>query len=124
MFLRLGAGSTQNSGYYVCFAHIVDSLSWSASPRFVRLKLTKHRPKLRVRPHLTLVRCSPSTNNKDPVWGLCYLCLGAGSNRRPLPLQGNALPTELPKQVPAILACLGRYFNLCREYVRVGQLPP
>jgi hypothetical protein len=26
------------------------------------------------------------------------MCLGAGSNRRPLPLQGNALPTELPKQ--------------------------
>ena len=26
------------------------------------------------------------------------VCLGPGSNRRPLPLQGNALPTELPKQ--------------------------
>lgn len=27
-----------------------------------------------------------------------YVCLGAGSNCRPFPLQGNALPTELPKQ--------------------------
>lgn len=31
------------------------------------------------------------------------MCLGAGSNRRPLPLQGNALPTELPKHDYMIL---------------------
>ena len=33
---------------------------------------------------------------KKPLARL-LVCLGAGSNRRPLPLQGNALPTELPK---------------------------
>jgi hypothetical protein len=30
--------------------------------------------------------------------GYFFMCLGAGSNRRPLALQANALPTELPKQ--------------------------
>ena len=42
------------------------------------------------------------------AWGtvrLLLLCLGPGSNRRPFPLQGNALPTELPKQ-------LGNYIKL------------
>ena len=29
---------------------------------------------------------------------LLYMCRGAGSNRRPHPLQGYALPTELPRQ--------------------------
>ncbi len=35
--------------------------------------------------------------NKTP-FGVFILCLGPGSNRRPLPLQGSALPTELPKR--------------------------
>jgi hypothetical protein len=29
----------------------------------------------------------------------CLMCRGPGSNRRPLPLQGNALPTELPRHL-------------------------
>ena len=36
-----------------------------------------------------------------------YVCLGPGSNRRPLPLQGNALPTELPKHLVSE-RCLGK----------------
>lgn len=32
---------------------------------------------------------------------MTYLwCWGPGSNRRPPPLQGDALPTELPQQIP------------------------
>ena len=30
-----------------------------------------------------------------------FMCRGAGSNRRPHPLQGYALPTELPRQLSA-----------------------
>ncbi len=63
------------------------------------------------------------------------MCLGAGSNRRPLPLQGNALPTELPKRAVAdydgFVAFLERtrhctcfliYFNQISRYVLLLSL--
>ncbi len=36
-----------------------------------------------------------------PIGCIFILCRGPGSNRRPHPLQGYALPTELPRQAKA-----------------------
>ncbi len=47
---------------------------------------------------------SSSAQNKKPQMRFFVLCRGAGSNRRPHPLQGYALPTELPRQATPILA--------------------
>ncbi len=47
-----------------------------------------------------------------PCGAFCTRCLGAGSNRRPLPLQGNALPTELPKQMRSEM-------NACMHFLRM-----
>ncbi len=50
------------------------------------------------------------------------VCSEPGSNWRPFPLQGNALPTELSErvilayaQVTAIVPCLRIFFNLLLE---------
>lgn len=47
------------------------------------------------------------------------LCRGPGSNRRPLPLQGNALPTELPRRL--LCSELHRSFLLRRRLRRTSR---
>ena len=37
--------------------------------------------------------------NQPYGWFFKFLCRGAGSNRRLFPLQGNTLPTELPRHI-------------------------
>lgn len=66
-----------------------------------------------------------------------FLCLGPGSNRRPLPLQGNALPTELSRRLLLLwtlaeglheaLECANAVFCACVDrqelvYVRLNVI--
>ncbi len=75
-------------------------LGWDQTPRkpkvFRRLRLPSFTGKLEFSRPLSWFE--PVRPNTKPLQRVVYLCLGAGSNRRPLALQANALPTELPKQ--------------------------
>ncbi len=88
----LGAGSAQVSKFA---SHIKNLLPWLTRCKATSFRLSS--------PHVTcLCTLLPQHRiQKRPLSGLsfCIRCWGAGSNRRPLPLQGNALPTELPQHL-------------------------
>ncbi len=94
-------------------AHKINSLSWSATPRFVRLgKLTKHRPSLRAAPEEALASSSQAYI-KNSLWAV-FICAWGRARTADLSLFRRALyqlsyPSGIYtyfKQVPAILPFL------------------
>ena len=92
-FFVLGGGlGHELLSIIVRFAPILLSTLDPASALRPMARLRPSRP-----PRKTMIR---KMHGNKPMH-LYVWCLGAGSNRRPLPLQGSALPTELPKHLPS-----------------------